>query len=82
MFGNSLGNNVCLRILRETMYVLEFLGWTLYVWESLGKQCMFVNPWGNDACLGISEETMYVWESLGSNVCLGIIGERCVLGNP
>ena len=64
------------------MHVLEVLGGTLYVWESLGKQCMFVNPWGNNACLGIPRETIYVWESLGSNVCLGILGERCVLGNP
>ena len=34
MFGNPLGNNVCLGIPGETMYV----------WESLGKQCMFGNP--------------------------------------
>jgi len=53
MFGNPLGNNVCLGIPRETMYV----------WESLGKQCMFGNPLGNNVCLGIPGETMYVWDS-------------------
>jgi hypothetical protein len=78
MFGNPWGNNICLGILGET----------LYVWESLMKQCRFENPLGNPVCLGIPNETMYVWESLRNNVCLGIpratmyvwesIGEQCV----
>ena len=69
---NPLANNVCLGIHCETMYV----------WESLWKQCMFGNPWGNNVCLGIPEETMHGWESLGkqcafvnplvNNVCLEI----------
>jgi hypothetical protein len=44
----------------------------MYVWESLGKQCMFGNPWGNNVCLGIPWETMYVWESLGEQCMFGI----------
>jgi hypothetical protein len=73
----------CLGIIWETMYV----------WESLGKQCMFWNPWGNNVCLGIPGKTMYVWEPLrkqcmvgnplGNNVCLGIPGGNNVcLGIP
>ena len=67
MFGNPLGNNLCLGILGETMYVLESLGncVCLGILEEpiFGKQCMFGNPLGNNVCLGIPGGTMYVWDS-------------------
>jgi len=43
MFVKPWGSIVCLQIPWETMYV----------WESLGEQCMFGNPLGNIVCLGI-----------------------------
>ena len=69
---NPLANNVCLGIHCETMYV----------WESLWKQCMFGNPWGNNVCLGIPEETMYGWESLWETMYVWeSLGKQCMFGN-
>ena len=78
----SLGNNVCFGIPKETMSV----------WEALLKPCVFGNPLGSNVCLRIPWRTMYVWESLGkvclfgnplrNIVCLWILCETIKFGNP
>ena len=70
-FENPVGNNACLGILIETMYVCGSFG-NNYVWESQEKQCTFCNPLGNIVCLGTPGETMCVLEPLG---------EQCAFGN-